>query len=63
MNVFRKQVNIESKKQFELLDVTEPVKVALAESGVQSGIALVYNPHTTAAIRLNHNECFKSNYC
>jgi secondary thiamine-phosphate synthase enzyme len=49
-------VTFESKKQFELIDVTSHIKDAVRESGVQNGIAVVYNPHTTAAIRVNHNE-------
>lgn len=53
---FFKKINLETKKQFELVDITEMVKQAVAASGVLEGIALVFNPHTTAAIRLNHNE-------
>jgi secondary thiamine-phosphate synthase enzyme len=45
-----------TKKQFELLDITAAVKSAVSASGVQSGAVVVYNPHTTAAIRVNHNE-------
>jgi len=51
-----KKISLETKKQFELVDVTEKVADCVREAGVVSGIALVYSPHTTAAIRLNHNE-------
>ncbi len=47
---------IETKKQFELVDITSAVKAAVAESGISSGLVVVFNPHTTAAIRLTHNE-------
>lgn len=49
-------IELVTKKQFELVDITEAVKAAVADSGVASGVAVVYNPHTTAAIRSNHNE-------
>lgn len=54
--VFTKRLSLTTKKQFELIDVTPHVVAAIAESGVASGSVLVFNPHTTAAIRINHNE-------
>jgi secondary thiamine-phosphate synthase enzyme len=53
---FSKAINITTKKQFEIVDITEQVQSAVKESGGADGIALIYNPHTTAAIRINHNE-------
>ena len=53
---FSKTITITTKKQFELVDITEQVQAAVKESGGTDGIALIFNPHTTAAIRLNHNE-------
>jgi secondary thiamine-phosphate synthase enzyme len=40
----------------QFLDVTAEVERLVRESGVQDGIALVFCPHTTAAIRVNENE-------
>lgn len=51
-----KKVALETKRQFELVDVTPMVETCVREAGIASGIALVYSPHTTAAIRLNHHE-------
>jgi secondary thiamine-phosphate synthase enzyme len=51
-----KHVTLVTKKQFELIDITTAVKEAITESSVKSGIAVVFNSHTTAAIRANHNE-------
>ena len=34
----------------DVINITESVKEAVAESGVKSGICLVINPHTTAAM-------------
>ena len=37
------------------VDITAQVAEAVAESGVEEGICLVYCPHTTAAITINEN--------
>lgn len=50
------KIEIETKKQFELVDITEKIKQAVATSQTKSGTAVIFNPHTTAAIRINHNE-------
>ncbi len=49
-------IELTTKKQFELVDITPAVTAAVLASGITSGTALVYNPHTTGAIRTNHNE-------
>jgi secondary thiamine-phosphate synthase enzyme len=56
MNVHTTHIALTTTKQFELIDITEQVSEAITKSGIEDGIALVYNPHTTAAIRINHNE-------
>lgn len=41
-----------------VIDLTEEVKKAVAESGVKDGICIVHDPHTTASIGIgsNHKE-------
>jgi secondary thiamine-phosphate synthase enzyme len=56
MKNFSKKILFETKKQFEVLDVTQYVQKAVAEAGVKEGLCLIYCPHTTAAVRINHNE-------
>lgn len=56
MKFLNKRVELETKKQFEIVDITADVKRVLADSGIKTGQALIFCPHTTAAIRLNHNE-------
>ncbi len=56
MAIYSKLVEVTSKKQFELIDITGQVAEVVGSSGIKNGIALVYNPHTTASIRLTHNE-------
>lgn len=53
---FSKEIAVTTKKQFELVNITDQVNDIVAESGIATGIVLIYNPHTTAAIRINHNE-------
>lgn len=36
-------------------DITRTVREAVRESGIQSGIAIVFCPHTTGAITINEN--------
>ena len=56
MNPSTKKLGIKSQKQFEIIDITARVKEVLSTSGLKSGIINVFAPHTTAAIRINHNE-------
>ncbi|EFW38255.1 secondary thiamine-phosphate synthase enzyme YjbQ [Treponema phagedenis] len=44
-----------STKAEELVDITGFVQSAIRETGVRSGTALIFCPHTTAAITINEN--------
>src|SRR6185369_1386479 len=50
------KLKLNSKKQFELIDITDKVKKILESSGIKNGMVTIYAPHTTASIKLNHNE-------
>ncbi len=56
MKNYFKKIDLETKKQFELLDITEKVKMAVLESGIRQGIVVIAVPHTTASVRVSHNE-------
>ena len=49
-----KQYNIKTDKE-GLYNITSYVGQTLNESGVESGIAVIFCPHTTAAITINEN--------
>ncbi|HVY67759.1 MAG TPA: secondary thiamine-phosphate synthase enzyme YjbQ [Patescibacteria group bacterium] len=51
-----KKIFLETKKQFEIVDITSHVQTAVVESKINTGLITVFCPHTTAAVRLNHNE-------
>jgi secondary thiamine-phosphate synthase enzyme len=48
-------IEVISRQQVELLDVTAEVGRRIQASGVQSGLAVLFVPHTTAAITINEN--------
>ncbi len=56
MKTHSQTINLETKKQFEIVDITSQIQTAAINSGIKEGIVVVFCPHTTAAIRLNHNE-------
>lgn len=51
-----KKIQLETKKQFEIVDLTSIIQKNILDSNVKNGIAIIFCPHTTASIRLNHNE-------
>lgn len=40
----------------DLIDVTQDVRGAVGNSGVQNGVAVVYTPHTTCTVLINERE-------
>lgn len=56
MKTHSSKIFLETKKQFEIVDITTHVQKAIVESGINNGIIVVYCPHTTASIKANHNE-------
>jgi secondary thiamine-phosphate synthase enzyme len=56
MKVFHKKIILETKKQFEIIDITQQIKTAVLEFGVKNGQIIIFCPHTTASIKINHNE-------
>ncbi|ENN96425.1 hypothetical protein J422_02330 [Methanocaldococcus villosus KIN24-T80] len=46
---------VRSKKREELIDITNLLLDAIKRSGVNEGFAIIYAPHTTAAITINEN--------
>lgn len=50
-----KTINVGSSRGIEFIDITGEVRGYVRESGVSSGIMLIYTPHTTAGITINEN--------
>ena len=51
----KKTFTISTTSRVELIDITSKVASFVRDSGVNSGICLVYVPHTTAAVTINEN--------
>lgn len=49
-------IEIDTKKQSEIIDITSSVERELISSNVQSGICLIYTLHTTTGIIINEAE-------
>ena len=50
-----KTFTVKTAKREQLVDITAEVMEIISKSGVNSGICVVYVPHTTAAITINEN--------
>lgn len=48
-------LDIRSRHPVEMIDVTAQVRDAIRQSGIRAGLALVFTPHTTAAVTINEN--------
>lgn len=47
--------SVTTRQRNEFVDITPQVRQALARRGLRDGAAVVYCPHTTAAITINEN--------
>lgn len=56
MKVFKKNINFDTKKQTDFFDVTDEVRAIVEESGIREGQVLIYSPHATMSVAVNHNE-------
>jgi secondary thiamine-phosphate synthase enzyme len=45
---------LDTPKQ-DFYNITQQVRQAIADSGIEKGIAVIYSPHTTAGITINEN--------
>lgn len=50
-----KTFTVKTAKREQLVDITAQVMEIISKSGVNSGICVLYVPHTTAAITINEN--------
>ena len=47
-----KKMKIESRARTDMIEITEEIKNLVEESGVKSGICLLFVPHTTGAVTI-----------
>lgn len=56
MKIYRERIEFETKTQIEFIDITDRIEEILERSGVREGQVVVFVPHTTMGIAINHNE-------
>lgn len=52
-HLYEKHIKTSRRNQF--VDISREVIQAISESGIQEGLCVLHNPHTTAAITINEN--------
>jgi len=50
-----KEISLQTHSCVEMIDITAAVQKAADEEKIDSGICLIYTPHTTAAVTINEN--------
>src|SRR5512145_618093 len=50
-----KEITVQTRARTEMIDITAAMQKMINEEKIESGICLVYTPHTTAAITINEN--------
>jgi secondary thiamine-phosphate synthase enzyme len=48
-------ITVKTHRRNEMIDITAEVSAAIAKSGINIGMAIVFCPHTTAGITINEN--------
>ena len=48
-------INIKTNARFDIIDITDKVQKCINEEKVKDGIAVIFTPHTTAAVGINEN--------
>ncbi|WP_456406909.1 secondary thiamine-phosphate synthase enzyme YjbQ [Caldithrix abyssi] len=49
------KLDIRSTSRTEMIDITHQIQKAVTDSGLQNGLAVIFVPHTTAAVTINEN--------
>ena len=56
MKTFQREVQLRTAGGLTVTDITDEVRAAVHESGIQDGICCVFSPHTTCSVRINEWE-------
>jgi secondary thiamine-phosphate synthase enzyme len=56
IKIYKQKIELESRNQIEFFDVTEKVQEMIDTCGVREGNVVVFTPHTTMGVIINHNE-------
>lgn len=50
-----KRIRLRTQQRMQFINIDEHVQLAIRESGIRSGICVVFVPHTTAGVTINEN--------
>ncbi|MEI7891279.1 MAG: secondary thiamine-phosphate synthase enzyme YjbQ [bacterium] len=56
IKIHKQKIEFESKNQIEFFDITQDVQDAIDVSMVREGNVVVFAPHSTMGVIINHNE-------
>lgn len=56
VKIHLEKIDFESKTQIEFFDITSKIQDIIDKSGIREGNVLVFAPHTTMGVVINHNE-------
>ena len=56
MTVYTKKIIMRTDEKIQFVNITDQVRLAVRESGVQDGIVLINPMHITASVFINDNE-------
>jgi secondary thiamine-phosphate synthase enzyme len=49
------EIPVSTRERYQLVSITEEIKSAVREAGVEEGICLISSTHTTAAVTINED--------
>ena len=47
--------SVKTRQRCEMVDVTDRIRQIVKQRGIESGMVIIYVPHTTAAVTVNEN--------
>lgn len=56
IKIHQEKIDLESKTQIEFFDLTSQIQDIIEKSGIREGNVVVFAPHTTMGVVINHNE-------
>jgi len=56
MKTFNKKITLNTKKEFDCIDITDQVTSIVKKSDIKNGLINIQSMHTTASIIINENE-------
>ncbi len=56
MTVENFEINLDTNKNFEIIDITSKINKLIANSKINNGVVNIFSKHSTSAICVNENE-------